>query len=331
MSTHADAFGLSDSMTTLRRNLARDLREIGQLSRWLRVEAWHRHSDRDLPGGDALAMLGPTARSYEHYDREVNRAEAAYYADRSAGFKTRWPEIYDTDTDPAPPLLVVGSWVDIVRKELGLPGAQWHPTIQRELTFLGSQLDWLCGETMLGEPYFIEVDALAYDLAKLRRRLEAVLHDTPDDHSVPCIRCLGAARGRLKPVWGEAIDGEDDHWLCDSCGAWLTRDEYRRALVAAHRLTAVALSGSELLAEYGVSMSTVRTWAERGLVRKHHRDASGRVTYDVEDVLTQQAKQWDGRLRKAERDEAAAQQASSDSAEPSEAGPTDGSESSTTA
>jgi hypothetical protein len=274
-----------EHLDRLRHEIARDLHEVGDLSGMLRVEAWHRHSDRDLPGGDALAMLGPTAVSYAHFDREVNRAEALYYDGRAAGRRPRWPEIYDTDLDPQPPLLVLGSWVDIVRKELGLPGAQWQPSIQRELTFLVNQLDWITGADLTGEPRFPEADALAYDLARLRRRLEAVLHDSPDDHSVPCIRCTGEERGRLQPIWGEAVDGEDDQWHCARCGALLTREDYRRALAAAHRLTATALCASDILLEYGVSMATLRKWAERGHVRKHARDGSGRVTYDVDDVL----------------------------------------------
>lgn len=303
MSAHE--LDVDDDFGRLRHRLARDLREVGDLSELLRVEAWHRHSDRDLPGGDALAMLGPTAVSYKHYDRAVNRAEALYYDGQAEGRKVRWPEIYDHDTDPQPPLLVLGSWVDIVRKDRGMLAAQWRPTIQRELTFLVGQLDWLTGADLTGRPYFVEVDALAYDVARLRRRLEAVLHDTPDDHTVPCIRCdvrEGEQRGRLWPIWGEAVDGEDDQWRCDRCGVMLTREDYRRALAAAHRLTATALCASDIRAEYGVPMATLRKWAERGQVRKHARDASGRVTYDVDDVLQRRQLALAGRDGKLKTD-----------------------------
>lgn len=296
---HEQTETLEQWLDRTRRTLARDLREVGQLTRWLRVEAWHRHSDRVLPGGDALVMLSPTAASWAAYDREVNRAEAAYYADRAAGFKTRWPEIYDLDSDPAPPLLVLASWVDVVRKERGLPASTLRATVAREIDQLRAALTWMTTVGPSGLPHFDPIEELARDIAQLRRRLEAVLHDTPDDHSVPCIRCTGDERGRLHPVWGESIDGEADRWHCLSCGAWLSREDYRRALMAAHRLTATHLCASDLRAEYGVNIATVRKWAERGQVRKGPRDASGRVTYDVEDVLARMANDDDGRFRAA--------------------------------
>lgn len=315
MSTHTEPLTEAE---LLQRNMARDLREIGQLCRYLRVEAWRRGGTnsapgRGLPGGDAMNMLGPVATTAV-WSHKLDALEAEHYRRLEAGARTRWPEIYEFGDDEQPPLQVLADWEDIVRKERDQPTGL-RVTLDRSLAYLSKSVAWLAGESAItGLPNFEPADALAYDLARLRRRLEAILHSGPDDNTVPCIRCTGETRGRLHPIWGDAIDGEDDQWRCDSetCGALLTREDYRRALTAAHLLTATALSASQILQQYRVPMATVRKWAERGHVRKHRRDSSGRVTYDVDDVLAQQSKVWDGRIRTAEQAEAAAQQANSD-------------------
>lgn len=317
MTTHIEHHQQADErdpLDVLRTRLARDLREVGQLADDLRVEAWHRHSDRDLPGGDALAMIGPYA-TVTAFAREVDRVEEIYYRGRAAGHKVRWPEIYDLDTDPQPPLAVLVEWVDIVRRDQGRPASTLEPTIDRELAYLRGSLDWMTSRRADDSWTWLPIDALARDIARLRRRLEAVLHDGPDDRTVPCIRCTGDERGRLEPQWGADIEGDDDTWRCTRCTAVLNRVDFRRALEAARRITATALTASDILLEYRVKPSTLRKWAERGVVHRRGRDSSGRQTYDVDDVLAAReraAKGDNGRMRPDEQHETAPQDASSD-------------------
>lgn len=42
--------------------------------------------------------------------------------------------------------------------------------------------------------------------------------------------------------------------------------------------------GSAISAAYGVPLSTLRTWADRGKLAKHGRDGRGRTLYDVAEV-----------------------------------------------
>ena len=147
----------------LRNDLATVLRAIVDLYGNLEDEAAHRYASKDMPGGDALVMLGPAA-NLAAWENQIDTAERLYFEGRAA-----WIELDDLDTDPAPPLLVLASWVDIIREERGQP-TDLRATVKREADYLVRSLDWIVEN-------FLPVDELARDLSALRGRLEAVLKD----------------------------------------------------------------------------------------------------------------------------------------------------------
>lgn len=174
-------------MKDLRNAIARDLREIVDLWGSLFDEAVNRADDRSqIPGGDAMVMLGPAA-NYLRWEDQIDEAERLYF-EGLAG----WIELSDEDSDPAPPLLVLGKWDEIVRTERGQIGLE-RITVESSARFLSKSLDWICGEDLTGRPYFMPAEDMARDLAALRSRLEAVLHDgiRHDSSAAACFKDVG--------------------------------------------------------------------------------------------------------------------------------------------
>lgn len=256
-------------MTDLRLQLARDLRAITDHHAQLADEAAHRAASKDLPGGDALVMLGPAA-NLETWAWQIDRAETAYFDGRT----DQWLEVYDQDSDPPPVLLVLAYWEDKVRDERNQP-TDLRATVERAADYLRGQLDYLVDD-------YLAVGELARDLSQLRHRLEAVLHDGIRlDRGVPCMNC-GTL---LVKIWGDATDGSDDRWHCSTCETWSNVDQYMLAVKYAARAHAKGLTATDMQDEYLVPAGTVRVWAHRGDVKKRGRDASGRQLYDVQDTL----------------------------------------------
>jgi hypothetical protein len=256
-------------MTDLRLQLARDLRAICELHAHLADEAAHRAASKDLPGGDALVMLGPAA-NLETWAWQIDQAETAYFA----GATDQWLEVYDQDNDPPPVLLVLAYWEDKVRDERNQP-TDLRATVRRSADYLLGQLD-------LRSTEYLGVEELATDLRNLRTRLESVLHDGIRlDRGVPCMNC-GTL---LVKIWGQATDGTDDRWHCSTCETWSNVEQYKLAVKYAARAHAKGLTATDMEDEYRVPAGTIRVWAHRGLVKKRGRDASGRQLYDVADTL----------------------------------------------
>lgn len=174
-------------MNELSNQIARDLREIVDLWGSLFDEAVHRASDRShIPGGDAMVMMGPAA-SMEQWEELVNEAEQMFYEGLAP-----WITLDDSDADPAPPLLVLGKWDEIVRRERGNSSMQ-RVSVESAARYLSRSLHWITGEDMLGRPYFLPAENMAQDLAELRSRLEAVLHDgiRHDRSAAACFKDVG--------------------------------------------------------------------------------------------------------------------------------------------
>lgn len=186
----------------VRENLA----TIVELTDRLEDQACHTHADGRLNtgplGGDAMVML----------------AEGRYLpASRLT------PE--EQCNDPMPPLLVLATWEDDWRIELGHRGGP-RATVWRCADYLGTHLTLMAQR----HPAF---DEFAADLARLRGRLEAVLHDGDrEDHAeVSCFECSGRLVRRVTDR------GADDHWTCGRCRRRYTDPEYHLAVRA--RLEAI--------------------------------------------------------------------------------------------
>lgn len=267
-------------MTELKANALRlrisvDLREIQALYADLRAEAVSHADDPDLPGGDAMVMLGPSADP-----------EAWSYRQLSAALGRTAPHgIYENDADPQPPLLVLATWEDCIRQELQTPTDK-RATIEGAAKFLASSIDWCLDTDADGDINFLAIDDMAADIAKVRRRLEAVLHAGEQvDRGAPC---LSHGRRYVK-VWDDEKDEPTEYgyrWRChgDDEGNgkhWADPEDYARANRDQARGLADRLIASDMHLEYRIKPSTLRTWAERMCVPKRGKDQSGRQLYDV--------------------------------------------------
>ena len=217
-----------------------------------------------------MTMLGPVANVEAFNYRQLSELMGRTYAGSGAD---------DLDSDPAPPLLVLGGWADVVAEERG-DDRQERAPVARESKYLRDVLDWITGSNADGDPYFLAADELDRDLGVLVRRLESVLHDgIAVDRGVPCMKC-----GKLLvKSWG--ADEDADRWHCKPCGEWSTIDQYNQALKADYLRNAKALTAPDMESEYRVKPGTLRVWANRGDVHKRGTDQHGRMLYDVADTI----------------------------------------------
>lgn len=196
--------------------VAQDLRAILDLSRDLEDQAINKGGG-DLPGGDAMVMLGPVAAPAD-WERRLELVEAAWFNSD----QTRPRPTMGADEDPnwEPPLQTLLFWTENLRT----PNA---PTIATEAEWLGENLRWLYDN----EPHF---DDFAKDVAAARRRLEAVLYagERDEKSKVPCIDCELDRDGRpvrIMLVVHYGSHGAEDHWICPRCKRQYDEPALRRA------------------------------------------------------------------------------------------------------
>lgn len=108
-----------------------------------------------------------------------------------------------------------------------------------------------------------------------------------DGHRRDDLACVACQR---QTEWDERHrkhaddDPEEDRWVCPKCHASYTEHDYQTKVAAVYVLHAGVLTASDIAHTYRIAEGTVRQWANRGQVRKHGRDAAGRMLYDVADV-----------------------------------------------
>jgi hypothetical protein len=189
-------------------DIAQSLTAIVTLYRDLEDEALHRHSDKEMPGGDALNYLGPVANMEAYGYRQLSELMGRTHA--KGGLE-------DPETDDAPPLLVLASWHDIIREHRGLEPSTTRATIISEADGIRTSIDWMLDENHDGIPNFMPADEVARDLRRVRARLENVLKagDRQDRIKAECKSCV--ASPRLHTKHGEAEDKSEDSWFCPNC------------------------------------------------------------------------------------------------------------------
>lgn len=198
-----------------------DLTAVVDLHDRLEDQAVHTHSDGRLNtgplGGDAMVMLGP------YSDGGADQL-ARHSGDDRLGYPA-WlgyavESTLNLPNDPVPPLLVLATWEDDWRIELGHGGGP-RATLWRCADYLGTHL------TMMAQRH-LAFDEFAADVARLRGRMEAVLHDgdREDQADVSCFEC----GGRL--VRKVTNRGADDCWTCGKCRRRYTDPEYHLAVRA---------------------------------------------------------------------------------------------------
>ncbi|MFI5426072.1 hypothetical protein [Aeromicrobium sp. UC242_57] len=197
-------------------SIARRLREIQSLHLDLWAEALYRHSDRDMPGGDAMNMLGPIA-NVEAWQHRYEAAEAKA-KDGDAELPAYIQDQLDVETHP---LLVLSSWEDLVREERGQP-SDLNATVPRAVGYLRDSLDWMCRVDTYDRMEWLGVDAIATDLARVQSAVENVLHaGMRVDRGADCLTCHQPLIHEWAGNHHNPKTLEDDRWTCKPCGGKL--------------------------------------------------------------------------------------------------------------
>lgn len=265
---------------TLRWKIATDLREIEVLYVDLWAEALCRHSDRDMPGGDAMNFIGPVA-NLEAWEHRYEAAEAAAI-DEDAKLPNYQNDQLDAEVHP---LLVLATWEDVIREERDQP-TDLRATVPRSVDYLRGALDWMLRTNEFGEREWLAAEALAKDLKGVIGALERVLHaGIRTDRGADCLKCF-------QPLVHEWAGGQDDpkklgddKWVCRPCGEISTYAQYLMALEGEYMFRATWLSSDYMLTAYRIPVGTLQGWASKGHVRKRRNIHTGRMTYHVPEAV----------------------------------------------
>lgn len=254
----------------VRVDIARDLRAIKDMFDRLREAAIRNANDRDLPGGDAMIMLGPIAD-----------IEAFGYRRMSAVLGRTDPDSVEEmlKEDTVPPLLFLAQWSDIVRAARDQP-TDLKATIDREVAYLRSSLDFMFSTDADGDMVFLEVEDFANGLHGIVTAMENVLREGERaDTGVPCMNCGQA----LVKSWGDEAD--EDRWHCRPCDEWSTHDQYMLAVRTDYLKHASWLGADDMEAQWRIPRGTLHSWASRGHVAKRIDVHTGRMLYNVAAAL----------------------------------------------
>lgn len=237
----------------LRLAIAKDLRAIKVMFRDLRTEAENHADDPDIPGGEAMFLLGPTAD-----------VEAWGYMKMSILMGRLDPEAAEgmRKGELEPPLSFLASWTDIVREERDQP-TDLRATVDREADYLLNSIDWMLSLDEYDEPRFLQVDDFANGLKDIRRGMENVLRDGERSElaRVTCVNDECAEKPRLVKVYAD--DAVNDHHKCPACRQPYDFDEFVRA-AKIHAFSETADDAWVTVADAAYSIgrpaNTIRTW-----------------------------------------------------------------------
>lgn len=270
--------------------VARDLTAIEEMAPHLEEQAIHKANDRDMPGGDAMVALAGVANLEAWQHRVDTELRTAYDYGHAP------PEI-DDDDEWEPPLQTLCFWSEAWRAEHGAEYGQ-RPTIASEANYIRYLLPWAWDN----EPHW---DDFADDVRKAKRRMEDVLYDGKrHQRGVQCFDCqvdlVRPSRDRRDPKFCPGHDGVcmwphkfcphdrgglADEWFCPTCERRYDTEAYKRAVSHAHFVHADWLTIADAAERTGVKATTIKVWATRGKVRKRRDLDSGRMSYNVTDVL----------------------------------------------
>lgn len=258
--------------TELRLSIGSNLSRVLSLYGDLKKEARFRYADKEYPGGEAMNMIGPVANleafNYRQLSEMMGRTDGGSGAD-------------DLENDPAPPLLVVAGWVDIIKAERGEASTD-RAVIEREVAYLRSALDWITGVNADDEPYFLAADELDRDLAALVKRLEAVLKDgTRLTFGAPCLHCVDQNLVRVE----DARKGLQDKYECPKCGREYKKATYDYVVGVTHLAHAKELTADQIETKTQIKATKIRVWGSRYEGLKTKLNPEGVWLYDVEAVI----------------------------------------------
>lgn len=200
-------------MSELRLDIARDLAEIQRMFHNLRIECVNRAGDPNIPGGQAMVLLGPGADIEAYGYFQLSAMMGRLNLGRGQHAERALDAI--THAEVEPPLSFLASWVDIIREARGQGPTELRASIDHEIKYIREALDWITAIDDDGAPWWIEVEAFAEQLHKVRGQLENALGDgvRADRINAVCNKCT--KRPRLCVRWDKK--GVGTHWYCPSC------------------------------------------------------------------------------------------------------------------
>lgn len=258
--------------TELRLSIGSNLSRVLSLYGDLKKEARFRYADKEYPGGEAMNMIGPVANleafNYRQLSEMMGRTDGGSGAD-------------DLETDPAPPLLVIAGWVDVIKAERGEVSTD-RAVIEREVAYLRSALDWITGVNADEEPYFLAADELDRDLEDLVKRLEAVLKDgTRLTFGIPCLHCVEVNMIRVE----DARTGLQDRYECPKCHRDYKKANYDYVVGVTFLAHATELTAAQIETKTQIPATKIRVWGTRYDGLKTKKSPEGRWLYDVAAVV----------------------------------------------
>lgn len=202
--THDDPpMGCERCLTRAREDLAAIVELYALLPAVMRASAYgqpgaprngSRSSERQIPGGDALVMLGGGSHAYTAPGVEAG--------------------------DPPSVAFELSRWEDDWRITRGEPAAQVDANVTTAAGYLEVHARWAASE----HPAF---DEFATDMRSLRARLESACGRTDRaEKGAPCMDCGELLRRR----WTDS--GLSDEWTCRSCERVYSDPEYWLAVRA---------------------------------------------------------------------------------------------------
>lgn len=211
---------------------------------------------------EAFALAGPAADP-----------EAWGYRRMSALAQRIDPGWLDDQIDMHHPAWVLGTWAREIREHLTLDATP-RPTLTEAAALLDQHLTRLAHDPDFA---YTELDD---DIRLCHDHIERVLHlDEHHDRGVKCPECEDA---RLRKEYAD--DERDDRWVCSACRQWWSDKDYRTRIADDLVEYAPTLTLTDMATRVRVAASTLRTWAQREVIKPVGRDHNGRKTYDVKAV-----------------------------------------------
>lgn len=276
--------------TELRVKIARDLRAVEELWGNLIEEAMFRSSDKEFPGGNALTYAAP-AGNLEAWQNRYETAERVA-AEAQVEFASKFGgRDYAGDQEAElHPLLVLGTWEDIVRDERDQP-TDLRATVARAADYLRNSLDWMFALAADEQMRFARADKMSVEIHRCRAMLENLLMDgeRAEFARVTCTEPNCDEKPRLMKVYGE--EAATDHHKCPACRARYDFDEFVRA-AKVHAFSEAADKTWMTIADAAFSIerpvNTIRTWIKNDRIQSRRTPGVPTTVYvfwpDVRDV-----------------------------------------------
>ena len=215
---------------------------------------------RDIPGGEAAAMLAPGSDGRAVPWARERGDDVSHIADEWAA-------------ELAPPLMALVSWQEDWMSTLGTNVPDEAATLNDAAAFLLDRLSWAAQR-------HDAFDAFATEMRQQRAHIEDVLHTGERPTlGAPCEVC----NKPLERIMAATQD--NDRWWCDRCKKSLGLGEYVERVSKVARKHKGWLTSRDMAEEHRIPRGSLTAWASLGDVRKRLDMNLGRQVYNVKDAL----------------------------------------------